>query len=289
MGTTVHVQPGHAIGFVEPNFKRVEDEMSEWKENSTLTEVNRLAGKKPVKCSKELIEVVQQAVDVAEITSGAFDPTWTSLWKLWDFKNPRVPSQNEVTSILPLVNWEEVVLTDDTIFLTQEGMMIGLGGIAKGVALNQSRDALLNNGIDNFMIVLGGQILVNGDTRTIGIRTPDGSPTDFIATVELKDASISTSGDYEKYFEVDGVRYHHIIDPRTGFPTSNGVRSVTVVSTNAAVADAYSTALFVLGVEQGIALAEQTDDLEAFFIEDGNKVTQSSGFKALQSSSKTSP
>ena len=114
-------------------------------------------------------------------------------------------------------------------------------------------------------------------------------PDDIIAIAELKDASISTSGDYEKYFEVEGIRYHHIIDPRTGFPANSGVRSVSVISTNAAVADAFSTALFVMGVDQGLALVEQTDNLEAYYIEDGNTVTQSSGFKTSQTASKTYP
>jgi len=127
------------------------------------------------------------------------------------------------------------------------------------------------------MLVAGGQVLAQGATRRIGIRKPDGIPSELIGVVEITNACISTSGDYEKYFEVDGIRYHHIIDPRTGFPAS-GVRSVTVLAKDAAVADALSTALFVLGVETGMEFVENTERVEALFIDRTSLVHKSSGF-----------
>ena len=289
MESTIYVSPQNALPIVQEVFTRVDKELSEWKSESLLSEVNKNAGIKAVTCHTDVIAAVQLSLQIAKQTNGLFDPTWASMWELWDFDIAIVPAKQEITSRLSLVNWEQVEVTNDTIQLTEVGMMLGLGGIAKGIALNQAREALLNKGINDFMIVSGGQVLANGEPKAIGIRTPDGLPDDIIAIAELKDASISTSGDYEKYFEVEGVRYHHIIDPRTGFPANSGVRSVSVISTNAAVADAFSTALFVMGVDQGLALVEQTDNLEAYYIEDGKTVTQSSGFKASQSASKTYP
>jgi len=277
MGTTIYVQPSTATSIVQKVFERVDEQMSEWKEDSPLTKVNMQAGKSSVPCPIELCSAVELALSIAEQTDGAFDPTWAALWNVWDFKATSLPEATLISSRLHLVNWKHVVVEQNTIYLTTVGMAIGLGGIAKGIALNQARDTLLHEGITDFMIVAGGQVLAQGATRRIGIRKPDGIPSEFIGVVEITNACISTSGDYEKYFEVDGIRYHHIIDPRTGFPAS-GVRSVTVLAKDAAVADALSTALFVLGVETGMEFVENTERVEALFIDRTSLVHKSSGF-----------
>ena len=199
------------------------------------------------------------------------------MWDLWDFKSPQVPDEQEVQERLHLVNWKNVEVTQNTVFLKDRGMKLGLGGIAKGVALDEARETLLSQGVNDFMLQCGGQVLVQGNERIVGIRTPDGLPIEFIGKVAIKNQSISTSGDYEHYFEIDAVRYHHILDPKTGYP-AKGMKSVTVISENAALGDALSTALFVMGTNKGMALVERTDGVEVLFIDSENEVHKSSGF-----------
>lgn len=277
MGTTITVTPATALKPVKEVFECVDLELSEWKNQSPLSQVNQSAGLTPTQCPQSVCDAVALSLSVAMQTDGAYDPTWASMWELWNFKNPILPSQEEITSRLPLVNWRNVQINDSAIYLTEEGMMLGLGGIAKGIALNESRDALLSQGCKEFMIVSGGQVLVNGSSRQVGIRKPDGLHNEFVAIVELKNTSISTSGDYEQYFEVDGVRYHHIIDPRTGFP-AKGTRSVTVISEDAALADALSTGLFVMGSEKAIALVNSIPGVEAYIIDSAGSLQMSSNF-----------
>ena len=277
MGTSVYVLPKGAVAVVEEVFNRVDCEMSEWKNESALSKVNRAAGRSPLECSQELTAVVAFSLEIAERTDGAFDPTWACMGEFWDFKNPKVPSEQEVQGRMHLVNWENVKVTHNTVYLKDKGMKIGLGGIAKGVALDKARDTLLSQGMNNFMLQCGGQVLVQGSERTVGIRKPDGLPDEIIGKVSIKNQSISTSGNYERYFEVDDVRYHHIIDPRTGYP-AKGMKSVTVISDNAALGDALSTALFVLGTNKGLELVERTEGVEVLFIDSENMVHTSSGF-----------
>ena len=282
MGSRVHVYPNDEAKIVENIFNKVDLEMSEWKNDSTLSKVNEAAGRSPVQCSVSLCSAVELSLSIAKQTEGAFDPTWACMWEHWDFKKPSMPTKEEVASNLPLVNWKNVVIESNTIYLKEKGMMLGLGGIAKGIALNESRDELLKNGVSDFMIVSGGQVLVQGETRKVGIRKPDGMPNDFVAIVQIKDTSISTSGDYEKYFEVNDVRYHHILDPRTGFP-AKGTRSVTVITTDAAVADALSTALFVMGPQKAIGAVNTMDGVEALVIDDKGTFITSSNFSRFLS------
>jgi thiamine biosynthesis lipoprotein len=278
MGTMVIVQPASATHIVQEIFERVDSQMSEWKVNSPLSVVNAQAGKSPVVCPPALCSAIALALSISKQTEGAFDPTWAALWDLWDFKNPRLPKVSEISSRLPLVNWKNVVLDGSSVFLAKKGMALGLGGIAKGIALNQARDALLSHEINDFMIVVGGQVLVHGDRRRIGIRKPDGLQNEYIGIVEIENKCISTSGDYEKYFEDKGIRYHHILDPSTGYP-ARGLRSVTVIANDAAVADALSTGLFVMGLSDAMRLVEHAFDIEALFIDSHNVVFASSGFQ----------
>jgi len=182
---------------------------------------------------------------------------------------------------LPSVNWKNVLLNknEQSVYLPLGN--IGLGGIAKGVALDKARKVLLQQGFEDFMIVAGGQVLVhgskNGQPWRVGIRDPEKEQTDYFAVLELTDTCVSTSGNYEKFFMKDGIRYHHIIDPKTGYP-ARGVQSVTVISQDATLADALSTALFVMGVEDGIRLIESVSNVEALFIDENNVIHQSSGF-----------
>ncbi len=244
-------------------FRRVDARMSEWKETSPLSAVNREAGMKPMPVPEDLREVIRRGIEIGDLTHGAFEISWAALWGLWDFKTrePRLPDPADIAARIALVDYRKIVVDDSlgTVFLPEKGMKIGLGGIAKGYALDLAGELLRENGVRDFLILGGGQVMAgglkNGDPWRVGIRDPRGGPEDFFASLEVGDASTSTSGDYERYFVVDGLRYHHILDPRTGMPTQ-GVRSVTTVSPDATLADALSTAIMVMGAGPGMALAE---------------------------------
>jgi thiamine biosynthesis lipoprotein len=278
-GTQSEVLSNDDVQLVLEIFHDVDALMSEWKSESPLSNVNTAAGDHPVQVPIDVFDAVRRALDIAELTDGAFDPTWAALWSLWDFETPSLPTEEEVFSRLSLVDWEQVQLEDQSIFLPEKGMALGLGGIAKGIALDRANGALHNRGVKNYMIVVGGQVLVSGTNDgvpwKIGIRKPDGTADEYIAILNVTDTCVSTSGDYEKYFEVDGIRYHHIIDPRTGFP-ARGTRSVTVITPDATLADALSTALFVMGPEQAIQLVNKLPDVEALIIDTSGQMHLSS-------------
>jgi thiamine biosynthesis lipoprotein len=270
-GTQSEVLSNDDVQLVLEIFHDVDALMSEWKSESPLSNVNTAAGDHPVQVPTDVFDAVRRALDIAELTDGAFDPTWAALWSLWDFETPSLPTEEEVFSRLSLVDWEQVQLEDQSIFLPEKGMALGLGGIAKGIALDRANGALHNRGVKNYMIVVGGQVLVSGTNDgvpwKIGIRKPGGSTNDYIAILNVTDTCVSTSGDYEKYFEVDGIRYHHIIDPRTGFP-ARGTRSVTVITPDATLADALSTAMFVMGPDQAIQLVDSLQDVDVVIIDE---------------------
>jgi len=277
MGTSVFVKPKKALATVEEVFTRVDCEMSEWKSESPLSQINRSAGKTSIQCSDSLVAAITKSLFVAEITKGAFDPTWACMWDIWDFNTSIVPGKQEINSRLPFVDWEKVEVRGNFVFLQKEGMLLGLGGIAKGVALDDARETLLLQGVNDFMLQCGGQILAQGKERVIGVRNPDGLPHEIIGKVSIKNQSISTSGNYEKYFILDDIRYHHILDPRTGYPAI-GMKSVTVVTENAALGDALSTALFVMGTGKGMLFVERTVGVEVLFIDSESVIHKSSGF-----------
>lgn len=249
-----------AARIVSDTFAEVDEMMSEWKPGSPLTAVNHNAGVAPVAVPPELRALIERSLELAAATDGAFDPTWAALWGLWDFKadHPALPDPAEVARRIALVDYRKVQLQDDTVYLPDPGMLIGLGAIAKGYAIDVAAQRLRDAGFHDFLILGGGQVYAAGarDGRPwrVGIRDPRGSPADLIATLELRDASASTSGDYERFFIVDGVRYHHILDPRTGYP-SRAERAVTVVCPDATTADALSTALMIVDPSRAESLA----------------------------------
>ncbi len=282
---TVPVTPGEpsaALAHAEAVFdvfRDVDERVSEWREGSPLTAINRAAGAAPVPVPDDLFALVTRGVEIGELTGGAFDVTWAALWGLWDFRavEPRVPSTEEIAERVALVDYRRVELEDGdtggapTVRLPEKGMAIGLGGIAKGYALEQSARVLRSRGVESFLLVAGGQVVAAGGKGDgawrVGIRDPRGPREDLFALLSLHDGSLSTSGDYERYFVLDGVRYHHVLDPRTGRP-SRGVRSATVVADDPVLADALSTALMVLGVEKSLALVESLAGVEVALVDD---------------------
>lgn len=276
---------GAAIDACFRIFDHVDQTMSEWKAGSPLSLVSQRAGIAAVPVPADLFTVLEAALGISKASNGAFDPTWAALWGLWRFdRAPEVPSSLAITERLALVDWQAVELDRpaNTVFLRHGGMVLGLGGIAKGHALAQAASELRRRGFMNFLLYAGGQVYAAGSKVDgpwkIGVQDPCGEAGDFFASLAVQNESVSTSGDYEHYFVIDGVRYHHIIDPRTGYP-ANGIRSATVIATEATVADAYSTALVVLGSEEGLALAKRIG-FEALIIQDDGTLAMTDGMRS---------
>jgi thiamine biosynthesis lipoprotein len=265
-------------------FREVDAEMSEWKPSSPLSAVSREAGVGPVEVPAALRGVIRRGLEIGELTDGAFDVTWAALWGLWDFKSrpPVVPDPGEIARRAVLVDFRQVVVDDDagTVYLPRDGMVLGLGGIAKGHALDRAAEELRRRGVESFLISAAGQMMVGGRrgdrSWRVGIRDPRGERDDYFAWIVAEDVSVSTSGDYERFFVIDGRRYHHILDPRTGRP-AEGVRSATVVSADATLADALSTALVILGIERALELVESLDGVDAVLVDDQATVHVTSG------------
>jgi len=275
-----------AANAVFARWNELDRELSEWKEGSPLSAVNRAAGVEPVAVPQELFELVERSLELGRSTDGAFDISWAALWGIWDFRAaaPRVPDAATIAARLPLVDYRRVRIDPSrrTIFLPEKGMKLGLGGIGKGYALEQARAQLEAAGFHDFLLVGGGQVLARGRRGDrpwrVGVRDPRGAADDYFARVTLRDASLSTTADNESYFEVEGVRYHHVLDPRTGWP-SRGLRSVTVLAADGTLADALSTAVMVLGRERGIEVASALG-AEALVVDDHGAVAATPGWGA---------
>lgn len=267
-------------------FDRLEALLSVWKDGSDVVRLNQAAGKAPVPVSRDTLDVLDAAHEASVWTSGKFDITFGALADIWKFDHDQdniVPDRSSIEARLPLVNFEQVV-TDraaGTAFIRKPGMRVHLGGIGKGYAVDRAVMMLKQRGLANFMIQFGGDLYVagsnGGEPWKLGIADPRGNHEPF-ATVQMGDGTFSTSGDYERSFMKDGVRYHHLIDPDRGEP-ARGCRSVTIVTNRATMADVLSTGVFILGPEAGMALIEKLPDVEGVIVTATNQVLVSSGLK----------
>lgn len=256
---------------------------------SELEKVNSLAGITPVEISDELYDLVKTALFFAENTDGAFNPAIGPLVKLWNIgfdnqeldeeKKTRIPTQEEIDSVLPLLDYRNIILQKNTIFLQKKGMRLDLGGIAKGYAADRAAELLKKAGIVNALIDLGGNILTlgtnkKGENWKIGIRNPNIGKTNSVMTLMLTNKSVVTSGNYERYFKENGILYHHILDWKTGYPVKTNVNAVSIICEKSVYADALSTAAFVLGNAKTQHLLQSIPELKAsaFFFLNGNKI-----------------
>lgn len=267
-------------------YRQLDLELSEWKPGSPLSAVNRAAGEQPVAVPDELFQLLARALELGRETDGAFDVSWAALWGTWDFRavTPRLPAPAEIAARRSRIDYRKVRLDPRarTVFLSEAGMKLGLGGIAKGYALDRAAALLEARGFHDFLLTGGGQVVARGARAgrpwRIGVRDPRGGRDEVFARVEPGDASLSTSADNESFFEIDGVRYHHILDPRTGWP-ARGLRSATVLHRDAALADALSTAVMVLGREPGLEVARRLG-AEALVVDAAGEVATTPGFGA---------
>lgn len=262
--------------------ERVED-LTSFHRQSGLARVNKSAGSvQPIPVDRELLELISTSIRMAEKTGGAFDPTVGPLSRLWNFSSdePYLPKKEEVAALLPLVGPQkiEIDIEEGTVRLVKTGMAVDLGAIAKGYALDRSRAVLEEMGIDSALINAGGDILAMGEKEKgvpwkIGVQDPR-QRGGILAIVELSDRVIVTSGDYERFFMKDDTRYHHILDPGTGYP-SRGVQSASISAKDGVTADALSTAVFVLGPKKGIELIDSLKDSECLIVDAQGKVHMS--------------
>ncbi|MBI5642317.1 MAG: FAD:protein FMN transferase [Deltaproteobacteria bacterium] len=263
--------------------KRLEEVFSSYKPDSDVSRINRNAGSL-VEVSPELITVLKAALQAAELSDGAFDPTVGILGKVWGYSGEKghVPSKKELAPYLLLVDYREIAVdgASSKAGLKKKGMALNLGGVAKGYIVKRAVEVLKKNGVERGLIHAGGDIVVFQKNEkmpfTIGIQHPREKR--LLGEALVYNGAIATSGDYERFFEKDGKRYHHILDPKIGFPAMRS-RSATVIAGDATIADALSTAVFVMGSETGMALIERLPDVEGVIVDSEGKVYKSSGFK----------
>ncbi len=271
-----------AIDRAFSEMERLEKMMSNYREDSEVSLVERMAPEE-VKVSPELFEVVSKAVKVSRLSDGAFDITVGTLGRVWDFEKGRVPERKELEALLPLVDYRKIELIPgrSAIRLERKGMSLTLGGIAKGYIVDRAMEVLRSEGIGDALINAGGDIRVMGKGKRwrIGIQHPR-KRNGLLGIIELSNGAVATSGDYERFFIKDGVRYHHILDPRTGMP-ARGVESVTILAPEAWYADALATAVFVLGRQRGMRLIEGLKGVEGMVVDERGRVWMSPGFKKL--------
>lgn len=284
-GNVSRIRAESAVDEAFAELHRVESVMSEWLPESPLSQINASAGIGPVEVPVELREIIRRGIEWGRLSNGAFDITWLGLGSLWHFDESFVPPEpSAISRALANVDYRKVRIQNGSVFLEKAGMAIGLGGIAKGYGIDRAGTVLGEAGIGSFLINGGGDILTSGNRGgrpwRIGIRDPRGGPTDLVARLNVGGRAVVTSGDYERFKIVDGIRYHHIIDPRTGAPARK-CRSVTVVAPRAETADVLATAVFVLGPAEGLRLAASQPETETFVIDSEGKFWMTSRFKDL--------
>ena len=259
---------------------RIEKLFTTFNEHSQTNKINENAGIKPQKVDAEVFDLIERSIGISKITQGAFDISYGSIDKsLWNFdKNmTKLPSLEESRKMVHLINYNNIILnqTDRSVFLKERGMRIGFGGIGKGYAAEMAKNILLKNQVKSGIINASGDLTAwgnqpNGKPWTIGIVNPD-RPQDAFSYLEISGKAVATSGNYEKFVMIDGKKYSHTIDPKTGLPIT-GIKSVTVISHNAEFADAMATPIAVMGIKAGLYLVDQILDLYCIIIDDQNKI-----------------
>ncbi len=255
--------------------KRIDALMSATNPGSDIYRINAAPAGKETKVSKETCELISLAVEISENSDGAFDISVNPLSELWDINspNPSVPDDEDIKALLECTDYRdiEVNLKNSTVTLKKKGMSISLGAIAKGYAADCVAKLLKDRGVAEAIIDLGGNVYVIGSDKTIGIQTPFKVRGEYFTTCTVSDKSVVTSGAYERYFEKDGKKYHHILNPHTGYPAESGISSVTVISDNSALADGLTTAIYVMGEEKARDIIKKYKDVEVIILTDEGK------------------
>ena len=291
MGTPINVElwaeskpkADRCSNLVMDEMRRIDQDMSPWIETSELYRINVRAAERPVKISAELFNLIERSLQLSELSGGAFDITFASIGFEYDYRQKKKPSDDEIKQQLDRINYHHIHLDKQaqTISFDKAGVKIDLGGIAKGHAVDNAIRILHECGIDRALVSAGGDSRIIGDKGgrpwMTGIRDPR-DKTKSAIVIPLSDTAVSTSGDYERYFIQDGVRYHHIISPKTG-KSVHSTRSVTILGPDATTTDGLSTTIFVLGPQKGLALVEKLTGIDAVIIDAQGKIHYSSGLQ----------
>src|SRR5882757_2968590 len=291
MGTRIYVElwdtdavHGEAsIDAVMAEMRRIDNLMSHYKPDSELSQINAHAAERPVQVDPELFDLIKLSTHYSQITEGAFDITYASVGYLYDYRRHIRPTEEQIRKALPGVNWRNMLLDEQhhTVRFEHHGMRIDLGGIGKGYAVDHGVAILKARGIQHAVVSAGGDSRILGDHLgrpwLVAIRHPD-DPRKVVTRIPLSDSAMSTSGDYERYFDENGVRYHHIIDPRTGHSASK-VRSATILAPTAAQTDGMSKTAFVLGPEKALAIINRMPEYDAVFVCPDGRVLYSNGLR----------
>jgi thiamine biosynthesis lipoprotein len=278
-----------AIDAAFARLRELEAELTVNKEGSQIDAVNASAGIAPVKVGPDAIAIIRKGLGYAGLSEGAFDPSVGPLVKLWGIgtDHARLPPQAEIDAALKLVGWKDVVLDEaaGTVFLKRKGMALDLGSATKGYAADEAARILKAAGVRSAVIDLGGNVLVigkkpDGKPWRVGLQDPDLERGNYIGIASLDDMTMVTSGVYERFFEAGGVRYHHILGTKDGYPVQNGLTSVTIITKKSFDADGVTTMLFALGREKGLALAKELG-IEVIMLDAGHRVYMTPGVSKL--------
>ena len=292
MGTRISVELFHTdpalarqgIDTVLREMRRIDAAMSPYKKNSELARLNATAAQQPFAISRELFLLIRRSQEFSEMTAGAFDITFASVGFLYDYRNRKRPDPMQQEQAAALINYRQLVLDNDsaTVSFGEPGMRIGLGGIAKGYAVDRCISLLQALGITQALVTAGGDSRMIGDRWgrpwSIGVRDPRDEDK-LTAVIPLQDVAVSTSGDYQRYFEEDGVRYHHIINPSSG-DSARALQSVTIIGPDTLTTDALSTSVFVMGLESGLALVNRLPDIDAILVDQNGQLHYSDNLQS---------
>lgn len=263
---------------------RIEKLISSWDKESETFRINKNAGIKPVKVSRELFNLIERCNKISEFTDGAFDISFASMDNIWKFDGTMVkmPTDKAIKKSVSKVGYEKIILNreDQTVFLKDKGMKISFGAIGKGYAADKAKEFLVSRQVVGGIIDAAGDLTTWGTDKTgkkwiIGVVNPASSDK-IVSWLPVVESSVATSGSYEKYVTFKGKQYSHIIDPRTGYPSS-GIRQVSIFAKSAETCDAFATAVFILGKEDGLALLNQLRDVDVVLFDSENKLYKSSG------------
>ena len=289
--TTDAARAKKAFADAHAELERIDRLMTDWERPewapSDVVRINKAAGKSAVVVDPETLTVIETSLEMSRRSEGAFDITFAAMKGLWKFDedlDPKIPPAAEIERRRKLINWRDVVVdhAKRSVKLRRAEMRLGLGGIAKGYAVDRCAAILRAAGFADFMVQAGGDLFVSGSkggaSWMVGVRNPRGGPRDIIARMPIKDHAFSTAGDYERSFVLEGKRYHHIIDPKTGYPATAS-REVTIYAPTAFLADALDDAVFILGPKKGLALVARYPDCGALIVDAHNEVWISKGLE----------
>ena len=268
------------IDFGVNEIQRIEKLLTTFDDNSETNSINRNAGIAPVKVCRETFELIKRSIRISEVTQGAFDITYGSIDKsLWNFDQQmtQLPDKKTAANLVRLINFKNILLdeNDCTVYLARKGMRIGFGGIGKGYAAERARMVMRENGAEAGVVNASGDLTTwgyqpGGKPWTVAIADPNHKDEAF-SYMAISNMAVATSGNYEKYITIDGKKYSHTINPKTGLPVK-GIKSVTIISTNAEIADAMATPVTIMGVNAGLDMINQMKNIEAVIIDDDDKL-----------------